>query len=91
MKNVILTAAMVFGLSLVANAKENTSPDAQAIDSACTQEASTAGCGSEKVGTGLLRCIHAYRKEHKKDFKISDGCKSAMKKMHEDRKGLKRS
>jgi hypothetical protein len=66
-------------------AGENKSSDAQAVDQACTAEAQTASCGSEKVGTGLLKCLHAYRKEHK-DFKPSEGCKTAMKKLHEDRK-----
>jgi hypothetical protein len=70
-------------------AAESKSADAQAVDQACTQEAQTASCGSEKVGTGLLKCLHAYKKEHKKDFKISDGCKTAMKTLRADRKEKK--
>jgi hypothetical protein len=62
--------------------------DAQAVDSACTADAQTAGCGSEKVGTGLLKCLHAYKKAHH-DFKFSDSCKASMKKMHQDRKAEK--
>lgn len=61
-------------------------PDALAIDAACSAEAQTAGCGDEKVGTGLLKCIHAYKKAHRKDFHLSDACKAAIKKGHEDRK-----
>ncbi|MGZ3703582.1 MAG: hypothetical protein ACXWSD_17625, partial [Bdellovibrionota bacterium] len=57
--------------------------------SACTAEAQTAGCGSEQVGTGLLKCIHAYKKAHKKDFKLSDGCKAALQKEHADMKAKK--
>ena len=75
-------------LAFTVHAEENKSADAQAVDAACSQEATTAGCGTEKVGTGLLKCLHAYKKEHK-DFKFSDGCKSAMKTMHADRKAHK--
>jgi hypothetical protein len=72
-----------------AMAAESKSADAQAVDQACTQEAQTASCGNEKVGTGLLKCLHAYKKEHKKDFKISEGCKTAMKTLRADRKEKK--
>ena len=58
--------------------KISTKPEALAVNAACTSEANTANCVNEKVGTGLLKCIHAYKKHHK-DFKVSDGCKSAMK------------
>ncbi len=84
MKNLLLLV-ILFSTSLVM-AGENKNPDAQAIDQACTQDAQTAGCGNEKVGTGLLKCLHAYKKEHKKEFKFSEGCKSAMKTWHEDNK-----
>jgi hypothetical protein len=76
-------------VSTVVFAGESKKPDAQAIDAACTQDAATAGCGTEKVGTGLLKCMHAYKKEHK-DFKFSEGCKSAMVKAREDRKAAKK-
>lgn len=69
--------------------KAATGPDAQAIDQACSAEGQTAGCGSEQVGTGLLKCIHAYKKAHKKDFKLSSGCKAAIQKARADRKGKK--
>jgi hypothetical protein len=70
------------------HAEEHASKNANAlaIDAACTAEASTAGCGDKKVGTGLLKCIHAYKREHRKEFKISDGCKDAMKKARSERK-----
>lgn len=84
MKKLMLVTGLVMGLSVTTFAKENTSADAQAVDSACTQDAATASCGNEKVGTGLLKCLHAYKKAHK-DFKFSDGCKTAMKTMHKDR------
>jgi hypothetical protein len=80
MKTSLLIGLLSLGLStaVLAADHEATNPEAQAVDSACTTEAATAGCGNEKVGTGLMKCIHAYKQAHKKDFKISDGCKSAM-------------
>jgi hypothetical protein len=81
----LLTAIILLSISSVM-AGESKKPDALAVDLACTQEAQTASCGNQKVRTGLLKCIHAYKKEHKKDFKISDGCKSALKTLREDRK-----
>jgi hypothetical protein len=58
--------------------------DNAAINSACTSDAQTAGCGADKVGTGLLKCLHAYKEAHK-DFKFSDGCKAALEKRHQDK------
>jgi hypothetical protein len=73
-------------MNAFARGKASQKPDAQAIDQACAGDAGTAGCGSDQVGTGLLRCLRAYKKSHK-DFKFSDGCKAAMKKARRDRKG----
>ena len=78
----LLAAIVLLTVSSVM-AGESTKTDALAVDSACTLEAQTANCGNEKVGSGLRKCIHAYKKEHKKDFKIGDGCKSALKKLRE--------
>jgi hypothetical protein len=69
--------------------KVSQNPDALAIDKACAAEAQTAGCGAEKVGTGMLRCLHTYRKEHRKDFKVSEGCKAALQKARASRKARK--
>jgi hypothetical protein len=88
MKKLILATVLILSSAAFAvdsAKKEEIKADRLAVDSACTTESSTAGCGSEKVGTGLLKCIHAYKKEHKKDFKISDGCKSAMHKLKSDK------
>ncbi len=63
--------------------------DAQAIDSACKAEAATAGCGDEVVGKGLLKCMGQYKKAHK-DFRFSDGCRSAIKQLREDRMAMKK-
>ncbi len=86
MKKTSILAALLLSFSLTAFAKEQMNPDAQAINTACAQEAATANCGQDKVGTGLLICMHAYKKEHKKDFKFSEGCRAAMKKWNLDRK-----
>jgi hypothetical protein len=85
-----LVAALLLGISLNATAQKSTAmaSDAKAVDNACQAEAQTAGCGQEVVGKGLLKCIGAYRKEHK-DFKVSDGCRASIKKLGEDRKASK--
>ena len=62
--------------------------DKQAINSACSADASTAGCGSEVVGKGLLKCLHMYKKANP-SFKFSDGCKAAMKQLHADKSASK--
>lgn len=85
----IALAGFCSSLSAFAEGKASQNPDALAIDQACTAEAQTAGCGSEQVGTGLLKCIGAYKKANKKNFKISDGCKAAMQKARADRKTKK--
>lgn len=64
-------------------ARDAKGPDAQAINAACANDAATASCGSEKVGTGLLRCLHAYKRSHA-DFKFSDACKEAVLKARRD-------
>ena len=85
---IILVALSMMSVASVAFAEghEAKGADAQAIDSACATDAATASCGTEKVGTGLLKCLHAYKKANE-SFKFSDGCKAAMKKMHQDHKG----
>ncbi|MFZ3229596.1 MAG: hypothetical protein WA160_05280 [Pseudobdellovibrio sp.] len=74
-----------FGLS---TARADMKSDKEAINTACVEDAKTANCGTETVGKGLLKCIHSYKKEHK-DFKVSDACKSAMKKHRADKKEKK--
>ncbi len=77
-----LVLAMVAGASSLAYAQGGTpssSANAQNVDSACTQEAATANCGNEKVGTGLMNCLHKYKKANP-SFKISEQCHAAMKK-----------
>lgn len=62
--------------------------DASMINSACTQDAQTAGCSGEVVGKGLLKCLHGY-KEANKSFKFSPGCRSAIKQFNSDKKAGK--
>ena len=57
--------------------KADIETDKQAIDTTCAQEAKTANCGTKKVGTGLLKCIRAYKKTNK-SFQYSAACKTAI-------------
>lgn len=77
---------MSLGLSVVANADMKS--DKEGVAAACTQDSATAGCGSEVVGKGLLKCLHEYKKAHK-EYKFSEGCKSAMKTLRADHKEKK--
>ncbi len=86
MKSTLIATLVSISFATTAFAQnDQLKADREAVNNACTSEAATAGCGSEKVGTGLLKCIHAYKKAHKKDFTISDACKGSMKKLKEDR------
>jgi len=86
-RSVLLIAALMSAPAAFA-ADPAMQADNDAINSACATEAQTASCGADKVGTGLLKCLHAYKKAHK-DFKFSDDCAAAMKTRHTDRKAKK--
>jgi hypothetical protein len=86
-RSALLIAVMAAGSSAYA-ADPAMKADNDAINTACAAEAQTASCGADKVGTGLLKCLHAYKKANK-DFKFSDGCKAAMEKRHDDKKAGK--
>jgi len=60
------------------------------VNDACAEDAAKAGCtgDSATIGKGLMKCLKAYKKEHK-DFKISDSCKMASKEMKHKRHELK--
>tara|TARA_B110001454_G_scaffold64823_1_gene62964 strand:- start:12810 stop:13163 length:354 start_codon:yes stop_codon:yes gene_type:complete len=60
-----------------------------AVDSACVEEAKAANCGDKIVGKGLLKCIHEHKKASK-EFKVSDGCKSAMKNLRAEKEKLRK-
>jgi len=59
-----------------------------AVNTACTADASIAGCAGKEVGGGLLKCLHAYKKANK-DFELSESCKSAAHSMRGDKKEWK--
>lgn len=59
-----------------------------AVVSACAEESKAAGCGNKVIGKGLLKCIYEHKKASK-DFKVSEGCKTAMKSLKSERKKLK--
>ncbi len=81
-----LLAAFLFTCAAGAHAEKNPEmkADAQAINSACGKDAETTGCGGKVVGKGLLKCMREYKQSHK-EYKFSEGCRDAMKKMREDR------
>ena len=84
----LLTLSLL--LSLTSGfAGEAKSAGAQAVNNACAEDAKLAGCEGEKVGTGLLKCLHAYKKSHKQEFKLSEGCKESMKSLKEENKARK--
>lgn len=90
-KEVFMRALVLVILSVFIShsfAVESKNPKAIAVNDSCIEESKVANCGEQKVGTGLLKCIHGYKKEHK-DFKISDVCHNAMKDLKEERKERK--
>ena len=95
MKRILVFFATNFVLGSIAfaspegAANPGMAADNSAVETACSADAATAGCGSEKVGSGLLKCLHGYKKAHKADFKFSAGCKSAMKQRRADKKAGK--
>jgi len=58
------------------------------VNNSCSEDAAKAGCTGKEFGKGLMKCLHAYKKEHK-DFKISDSCKSSTKEVKAEREQLK--
>jgi len=62
--------------------------DASNINSACAQDATTAGCSSGVVGKGLLKCLHSY-KEGNKSFHFSPNCQAAVKQLKSDKQAGK--
>ena len=93
-KNILISAALflsvtVFSVTAAFAADSKIQADNDAINAACSAESATAGCGADKVGSGLLKCLHTYKKAHH-EFKVSDGCKAAMKQRRADRKNKNR-
>ncbi len=87
----LAAVAMLTSLSIsfaYADAKSDMKANREAVNEACSVEATTAGCSGQKVGKGLIKCVQSYKKSNK-EFKVSDGCKAAIEKMHESRKAKK--
>ncbi len=82
---IVSVLVMSLGLSI---AHADIKSDKEAVNAACAQDAATAGCASEVVGKGLLKCLYKYKKDHK-DYKFSEGCKSATKALQADHKEKK--
>lgn len=92
--NLFAVATLTFALSMAyaADKKEELKAEIkagkEAVNSSCAADAKTAGCEGKEFGKGLLKCLHAYKKEHK-DFEVSAACKDATKQLREDRKEIK--
>lgn len=82
----LLIAVSIVSVSL-AQAEEKLKVDREAVNNACSQEATTAGCPDLKVGKGLLKCFKEYHSKHS-DFKPGAGCDDALKKLRADRKEM---
>ena len=87
-KALVSAAVLSFSFSVFAadmKASDAAKADADKVNTACAAEAKTANCGADKVGSGLLKCIHEYKEAHH-DFKVSEGCHDAMKALKKDAK-----
>lgn len=94
-RNVFVAVAFASIISMsaaFAGATAQDKTDAQSINTACAQDAQTAGCSGEVVGKGLLRCLHKYKHDQRatnKSFDFSPSCSAAMKQLHADKKAGK--
>ena len=59
------------------------------VDASCSHEQEIAHCGNDVVGELLFTCIEDYQKANAKTFKVSSGCKMAIKKLHSIKKTKK--
>lgn len=85
----ILGAMMIlFAAAAIAGPTAQDQADKAQIDTACSQDAQTAGCGGEVVGKGLLKCLHHYKhtqRQTNKAFQFSAGCEAAIKQLRTDK------
>lgn len=86
----VLPVIIAFGFSTAhAVDKAQVTADKETVKSVCAEDAKIAGCKEgETVGTGLLKCFHAYKIVHK-DFKPSQACKDSVMKVKEDHKEMR--
>ncbi|WP_409477982.1 hypothetical protein [Pseudobdellovibrio sp. HCB154] len=88
---VIATSAMAFADNhgeKKAEMKAKMAAHKTEVNQACAADAEKAGCSGKEVGTGLMKCLHAYKKANK-DFQISEGCKASTKSLRDERKTVK--
>lgn len=88
---IIVIASSVFAFANEGHKAEHKAKAAEhkaAINTACTADAEKAGCADKEVGSGLLKCLHAYKKANK-DFQISESCKSSTKSLRDEKKEWK--
>ena len=83
-----LMVSLVLITSTVSMAKGDRAAKDAELKSACAAEISVAGCGNKDLGKGLLKCLQAYKKEHK-DMVISESCKNLRKEFRDERKTKK--
>lgn len=92
MNKIAISIVLTFFTLSAFSQEHNLGAEKEAVSAACTAEAAAANCGDQKVGSGLVKCIRGYKKSHK-NFKVSEGCKQAMKslkaKKHEKKKSKK--
>lgn len=87
LKSVMVTLVLVASVSSFAKGEQRAAKDAE-IKKACAAEIAASGCGDKDLGKGLLKCLHAYKKEHK-DMVISESCKNGRKELREARQAKK--
>ena len=86
LKSVLVSLVLVASVSSFAKG-DHAAKDAE-IKSACSAEIAASGCGDKDLGKGLLKCLHAYKKEHK-DMVVSESCKSLRKELRDKRQSKK--
>ena len=59
-----------------------------AVEQACASDAEKAGCSGKEIGSGLMKCIHAYKKANK-GFELSESCKASAKSLRDEKKEWK--
>ena len=91
----ILTVAFFLVASSASVFAADTAPsttvtnDRNTVDKSCSNEGKVAKCGNDVVGKALFDCIGAYKKANPDTFKISSACKTAIDKLHADKKAGK--
>lgn len=83
----VISVLVFMGAVAVFAGEKHAEADAK-IKAACSAEIAATGCADKDLGKGLLKCMHAYKKEHK-EFKFSEGCKDVKKELKSMRQARK--